>query len=179
MKIQDQVTPFSQSVTLGELGLKGIPNAQYCWVDFSTNSGHEFALCRPLLFGNNSWLIVQDNISAEMQSQLDNESLNAGGPIYAAYTVAELGEIMKEIDNGNIDAHSFYNWHMGFWDGIISKIGGEDQELINSNFECDTEAEVRADMLIWLIENKHVDVEYCNTIIDVPNAERSVAPDAS
>lgn len=179
MQIQEQVTTLSQSATLHELGLKGIVNAQYLWVDFSTNEGHEFALCRPLLFGDNSWLIVQDTISQGLQSELDSETLNACGGVYAALTVAELGEIMKELDNGNLDAHSFYNWHMGFWDAIIVKqVADADNELLNSDFECDTEAEVRGDMLIWLIENKHIDIDYCNSIIDVPNQERSVAPDA-
>lgn len=85
---------------------------------------------------------------------------------YSAFSVAELGETMKEVDNGNIDVTCFYNWHMGFWDCVISRPNDDTPEILGNEFECDTEAQVRADALIYLIEHEYLTADDCNSALN-------------
>jgi hypothetical protein len=69
-----------------------------------------------------------------------------GNPFIPAYTVAELGEMLPDFV---VSYHSVYRWIC------------ECRELevgIARDFMDKTEADARALMLIWLIENKHVEV---------------------
>ena len=149
MNIEQQVCSLEQSKKLHELGVNAESKFWHVpWVasDCTTNF-----ICQRCDKG------YYHSIEGEV------ETLDA--PIsYAAYTVAELGEMIAEIDNGNIDACSYYNNHMGYWSGIISRIGME-PEIINSDYEEDTEANVRAEMLIFLIENKYLSLEEVNCIL--------------
>ena len=61
---------------------------------------------------------------------------------YSAFTVAELGEIIKKRKNG----YNLTWWTGKEWTTVLAEI----------TIEADTEADCRAKMLIWLMENKKI-----------------------
>lgn len=166
MKIENQVCSLAQAKKLQELGVNYIAQAQYMYVDYATKSGHEFALSRPLLFGDTSWLIVVSSVSEEIQRQLDDETLNACGPVYPALTIAEL-EMALVIDNGKHFVQIFYNEHAGTWDGNLLTIEETEDSLVSMPVtdamqEGETGADVRAEMLIYLLEHNIITAAECN-----------------
>lgn len=79
------------------------------------------------------------------------------GSVYSAFTVAELGEGLKEYCG--LDHQDMPRWYKGgpnddsSWVVYVPDIDGEDYELT-----ADTEANARAKMLIYLLENKLISV---------------------
>lgn len=84
-----------------------------------------------------------------------------------AFDVAELGVLLPHgiIDNSDEDKPAFYP----------IKACKEDDEtfncmwLYNRNFNCKTEAQARANLLIYLLENNHVTAAECNARLKAVN----------
>jgi len=75
----------------------------------------------------------------------------------SAFTVAELGEMLPEIFVNEFDR--LLGWDTGkhkMDDGRVVWYFGYD--ATTPVHESDTEANARAKALIWLIENKHIEV---------------------
>ena len=162
MKIEKQVCTRDQARKLSELGVKGEP--MIYWVDFEgfDESGH--MLCRPAskieLESKEgfSWMIVGD-VPENLLPSVEEEACGACGNIYPAFSTAELGELLIIGDDDHFcDGH--YNDHLGCWETMLHKRDEEAETsfiLVNTE-EGDTEAEARAEMLIYLIENKILSV---------------------
>ena len=91
--------------------------------------------------------------------------------VYSAFTVAELGELLIINDDTHFTIGN-YNEHLGCWDQYLHmRTADEDGGFVlipEASLEADTEAEARADMLIYLLENK---------IITAPNVQECDATD--
>lgn len=129
MKLEKQVTNSELSKRLKELGVK--QNSIFYW-----QINH--------LFNNNIYIRYHNEIGFNYKKYEKDESQE----IYSAFTVSELGNILPELTNcskGNI--HSNPELYHLVWSCEYNK-------LIQF---ADTEADARAKMLIWLIENKHME----------------------
>lgn len=140
MKIENQVCTEEQSKKLEGLGIT--QKANFYWK-------------------NGQIVLVNDDLHREYANMFKTLFI-------AAFTVAELGEAMKEINNELYWGCSYYNNHHGTWDCELKKLvedeetGEENFELILESFEGDTEAESRAELLIYLIESGHLPIEVIN-----------------
>ena len=172
MKIEKQVCSLQASERLYKLGLSNLLDCQYMYVDFETESGHEFALSTPVLIGDNSWFIVQEKVSEQMQRELDDETLNACGCIYAAFTVAELLQMLPDevLANSNVRFANLiirkeYNeWTIGY-DVDCATEGGYGptiKEMYYASFSGDNLADVLAEQLIFLLEKAIITPNDCN-----------------
>lgn len=93
---------------------------------------------------------------------IDHNSVFDENNIYIpAFTVAELGVMLSDFTNSHQWNDRFPNYYndgiTGFWEWFLLDLSNQRQGLHQ------TEAEARAAMLIYLIENKHVNVEGINT----------------
>ena len=137
MKIEDQVVSLTLAKKLGELGVK--VESCFTWVEDTSI---------PL-----QTLNTTEYIGIE-------DSLWVGAEIYPAYTVAELGEMLPDAIRYKGKAmylaieKSGPDWYVKYESACIDGLP------LNAGFtESESEADARAPMLIWLIKNKHVDVE--------------------
>lgn len=131
MKLENQVTSLKPSKKLEKLGVK--QESLWCWVKHE--SQREFSL-------------MQVNFPRGYTNLL-----KAGiYEIYSAFTVAELGERFKKIRQSSGYSKRFNNSYACVVDGLPGKHGNED---IGVQVETDkkNEANARAKMLIYLIEN--------------------------
>lgn len=82
---------------------------------------------------------------------------------FPVFTCSELGEMLVDR-SGKIMATSFYNDHYGVWECHVTKENDETEHepFLDANGEGDTEAECRAEVLIYLLENKLVTPEDVN-----------------
>lgn len=105
MKIENQVCSLEQAKKLQEFGINC--NAyQYAYVDFSVQSGQEAVLCRPASHVEEhsrewAWFMVGSH-TEEIQVELDEDSVNAEGGVYPAFTVTELGRMIGAFSNKGI-----------------------------------------------------------------------------
>ena len=77
-------------------------------------------------------------------------------PIYSAYTVAELGELLPTEQN---DRLGFFSGRaINGWFCEVKNYGVMPFERLHVELQHDTEANARAAMLIYLIENNHIKV---------------------
>ncbi len=90
-----------------------------------------------------------------------------------AFNAAELG-VMLPCESGMKFFESYYNDHLGSWVCEFRgfKTSEENEEWDFSKpppkiheTEADTEAEARADMIIWLLENESVTAEEINNLL--------------
>jgi hypothetical protein len=87
------------------------------------------------------------------------DCMSLKGESFPAYTVAELGEMLPSVINPTKRSiHSLLTQkdESGQWDVFYMNV--RDQVYGKAHFYADTEADARALMLIWLIENKHIEV---------------------
>jgi hypothetical protein len=75
-------------------------------------------------------------------------SMKDSGRDVAAFTVAELGEKLKETNNNNPMPY----WNGSQWEARINDLGLHGHHYMSA----DTEADARAKMLIYLLEHKLV-----------------------
>lgn len=160
MRIENQVCSLERAKKLQEFGINYMDNAQYYYVDYSTNSGHEFALSRPFLFGDNSWLIVQNVISDEIQSELNEDRLNACGAIYPAFTVAELG-VMLTVYRENV-AEVYFEPITKRWFWQIIKHNTFEPIIFQLTQGFKTEVDARGALLSVLLERNEIMAEDVN-----------------
>lgn len=143
MKLESQVCTLEQAKKLKELGL--------------------------FQFGNFHYVIRNDK--AEFHFGYDVETKEDG---YHAFSVAELGKILPEWLTMNEKEYRLNQWKnppdsnsvvnpstVTYYATCYQNIYNEMDRKPNEIFKT-TEAETRAALLIYLLENKLVDVEACN-----------------
>lgn len=123
MELKDQVCSLESSKRLKELGVK--QESLFWWVDFinnacTTKDGKGFESHRfQCLYNDDGIYEMEDKVYLEIKGK------------YSAFTVAELGEMLRECPQ--------LNWCYLYTGDLIFQ---------------PTEAEARAKMLIYLLENK-------------------------
>lgn len=134
MKLEDQVCSLASAQKLKELGCK--QESLFIWKvdDRLDDLGYE--------------LVPVAGYTTSVRNRHNN---------YSAFTVAELGEMLPEYigewflemykDSSNLASEEWFLVRYVERDGI----GGEE---IKTGFHCSNEAEARAKMLIYLLENK-------------------------
>lgn len=131
MELESQLSSLELSNKLEKLGVK--QESLYKWnvpelTDEEKEKGHGYLDSElvPKLYTEDQWEAYTEDY------------IPPSSKMYSAFTVAELGEMLKEIDEP-------MPWHAnGYW----WFYEGETQVSI------DTEANARAKMLIYLLENK-------------------------
>jgi hypothetical protein len=124
MKLEQQVCNLDLAKRLKELGVK--QESVFCWATNDLEHKLENYRVKPV----NGGFVPDGYISQDFPS---------------AFTVAELGEMMPP------ERQSFRDGHESVWKMYIhSVISGSVEKVIREN----TEADARAKMLIYLIENK-------------------------
>ena len=130
MKLENQVCNLELSKKLKELGVK--KDSVWFW-QFNDKEGERLGI------GKYSLERFNPNI---FQSYKD----------YPAFTVAELGEMLPDAIN---DDELYTSKHGNKWYVEYMNLPEDKPECLRSLF-AKTEADARAEMLIWLIENKHI-----------------------
>lgn len=137
MKIEDQVCSVEPSIKLKELGVKH--ESYFYWV------------CIP---GGTYRKIVP------WEYQFKNPNCK----YMAAYSIAELGEMLprdtaseKICDGEFVCRMSMSEDGDTFWDEKHMQSG---EDLVYKNFHAETEADARAKMLIYLLENKLIKLKF-------------------
>lgn len=149
MKIENQVCSIELAKKLKDLGAK--QESMYYWTNLEDDE------CLIPVYGVDAMLLVElYNLPRYENTKYLHKNLEHGrnlifsdSNIYkpkrddfaSAFTVAELGEMLKQF--GQIER--FYNV-LGKW--VLRNA------LKNKRFEADTEANTRAEMRIYLLENK-------------------------
>ena len=177
MKLEKQVCTESQARILQDLGIV-YSGYQFAYVDFGVPSGQQTVLCRPATDSEQvheklSWYLV-GKYSKEIQAELDEGSLGADGGVYPAFTVAELGQMLPHVIVLSLDLDlpkeerkdyyrygvwKFYEDKDDFWSWRlpIQPINEQDNPRTFRS-----EAEARADLLIYLIENNRTTAQKVN-----------------
>lgn len=173
MKIAMQVCSLEQAKKLEKLGVPQ-DEAHFMWFEVSNGDDEgdfekEGVEWHPIL-------TQQDYERGEHRAMgvIDSELTTSEGEFCSykpneckAFTVAELGELLV-IDDGDHFCYGYYDEHGGTWNVDLQK---RDEELevpfkLVYQVEGETEAEARADMLIYLIENKIITMESINSPIE-------------
>lgn len=133
MKLENQCCSLELAKKLKELGVK--QESLFVW-DWS-EKGNEQA---NLIY----W-----------EPEKGNSHKVVGGFLYSAFTVAELGEMFPKVENlvtmffENGRCQIAFQGNVENDEGIATRWGAAGQSI-----EADTEADARAKMLIYLLENK-------------------------
>lgn len=139
MKLQDQVCTLEQAKRLKELGIE---YDAYFYHDVHDGMGGE-----------------QKKGESSIRDHLQRSSMS-----YPAFTAAELGVMLPEylsIDSYRMHVHSYkqeQNNSPALWTITMGK--SSDKEV--PDFDSHKEAQARAAMLIYLLENKLTTAEECN-----------------
>lgn len=127
MKPEDQVVSLELAKQLHKLGIK--QKSLFYWEKIEDMDNYS--------------LVVSDNFGSDVESLYH--------PYYSAYTVAELGETLPHWcwTYKHEDYSGFGCW-FGSGENVPSRVC---EEYEPTNFDAETEADARAKMLIYLIEN--------------------------
>lgn len=137
MNLEDQVCSLGLAKRLKELSVK--QQSLFWWLE-GHNTDEYFLYPNDPFFPHEGW-------------QEPQEDKRGGG--YSAFTVAELGDIYKHLSRGDFNYISQYIPEEKRWMAWES----EDGIYENGDFiYADSEANARAKMLIYLIENKLVEL---------------------
>ena len=134
ISLENQVTSLELSKRLKELGVK--QDSAFAWYRHSDSAGHEHIYCEYRLL-QASW---------DAQSTYHDGYAKLPIEICSAFTVAEHGIALPR----SIRSYRDTNAKEEFW---VCKLPYKKTEY------ADTEANARAQMRIWLIENKLVEME--------------------
>lgn len=137
MKIEDQVCTLEQGKKLVELGVNPL---HACLV----------------------WVGMGDSYKVALLGLLEDDGDSRVYFSAPAFTVAELDEALIIGDDDHF-VQSGYNEHLGCYDSMLTK--RDDSEFgfkTIQDEEGDSGAEARAEMLIYLLENKIVTSEEVN-----------------
>jgi hypothetical protein len=148
MKLEQQVCSLESAKRLKELGVK--QESLFKWVDW-------------LDYGNNTKFLPSGSYLAYKDDSIWKRVVIGEGGYYSAFTVAELGEMLPrevEISDSNLNKKFFYwssvkeNTAETRWLAMYETVGrSAPLERLGIHL-ADTEAEARAMMLIYLLENK-------------------------
>lgn len=162
MKIEQQVCTIEQAKKLKALGIEQSETDHYKWLEVSNGDDEGDFDAEDV-----EWFPILTQYHPRDKehyavSPVDGDLITSDGQFcsykpetYRAITAAELGEMLIIDDDDNF-IDSAYNEHGGTWDCHLRRRNEECESgfaMIHSE-EAETEAEVRADMLIWLLENK-------------------------
>lgn len=142
MKIENQVCTLEQAKRLAELLGEGMPSPTWYWIFDSSMKWQ---------------LFPKDYCDLEAE----------GIDYYPAYTVAELGLMLMEHDD-DYAFSSFYDSHMGFYCCDARKRDEDHTDgfrPLENIVEADTEAQARAQLLIYLLEEGMYDAEICHKLL--------------
>jgi len=157
MELSKQVCTLEQSKRLQDLGIE-YPDCELVYVDFSVESGQEGVLCRGASdseIQHEDWVwVIKGKYSEELRHELDEGTLNADGGVYPAFTVAELGVMLPRVEP--FGTSRFINKGSDKWEFTMKTSDWKDWE------SYPTEAEARAAMLIYLLENNLTTSEEVN-----------------
>lgn len=94
------------------------------------------------------------------QFSIETYSYDFNGEEYSAYSVAELGEMLKISDHLKYGLNVEGKWWVTYERIVMMNITETytDTRKFFVSFICDTEADARAKMLIYLIENKLIKI---------------------
>ena len=140
MILEDQVCSLELAKKLKELGVKQDKKGLFTWVKaLYLNDREEWQLW-------SKW-----EIEYEGDMDLDQEQ-----EWYAAFTVAELGEMLPNWNRRLKTICSYFDNEAPKHERVGAEIGLRDEfeENHGHTHKADTEADARAKMLIYLIENK-------------------------
>lgn len=91
-------------------------------------------------------------IENRLLSDFYERYVDKGGECYCAFTVAELGELMKNYDEDMFVSYNFDNDESFEWIAQINR--WSDITFVGHTEHADTEANARAKMLVYLLENQ-------------------------
>jgi hypothetical protein len=140
MKIENQVCSLELSKKLKKLGVK--QKSLWWWCEDKQRNNKESFF---KLYG----------VSIAQSRKFNVPEFS----IYSAFTVAELGDILPHYITiaGYAEFLKYRKWIFSKDKSTIHKVEyGEDCQPFYEYKKADTEANARAKMLIWLIENKYV-----------------------
>jgi len=152
MKIENQVNTIQQGKRLVELGIA--PNSLFSY--FGSENMRLKDNATSMDYG--SWIFIQNTVAVNNQ-QLDARSnVSCEIPIAPAFTVAELGEMLPDDRNHEkwqyrpfLEFYSHTDKDMWKFNDHYTRYGSN--KIVVT---ADNEAQARAEMLIWLLENKHI-----------------------
>lgn len=165
MKIENQACTLEQAKRLKELGITQNSLYYFYWARGNSVGGFH-------LVNMNNWYSGINEMNQILLNAIEGAVSNE---IYSAFTVAELGVMLpdKIPTNSNIRFAEIVMrrdcldaWFIGYDVDCPTEDGyGADVKEIYRGISNDCfkkEAESRADMLIYLLENKLVTAEDCN-----------------
>lgn len=128
MKLEQQVVSLELAQKLKELGVK--QESLYYWATFDVDEEAPAEIIDAYTRKAKSWFI--------------------GENCYSAFTVAELGEKIRKQEKYGMPIYDTYHkqWYSGYWDDECNE-----QANYWIDISADTEADARAKMLVYLLEN--------------------------
>src|SRR5882724_452123 len=144
MKLEDQVVNLELSKRLKELCVK--QESLFYWAKYNDYFQEEFNL---VIFDENDFITIDFEYVKNIGCSCCQGSYEVTEQ-YSAFTVAELGEMLPDkivVDDINVYLNVHKNSFEKMWNFHYPYI----IDISSSN-----EANARAKMLIWLIENGHI-----------------------
>lgn len=151
MNLADQVVSLELSNKLKELGVK--QESLFFWLK-CINDKFEFGMIESnnIVIGNYTCWSQSGCSACSNEIEIKEK--------YSAFTVAELGEMLPETVISNMSLHFYDEYKLNKrW---IIKYQSYKNENLNLMFIYEKNADARAKMLIYLIENKIITVESIN-----------------
>jgi hypothetical protein len=141
MTLEQQVTSLELSKRLKELGVK--QESVFTWVE-STKADEGYKLTT---FTSQFYGAVHDYFAMGHDSDVH--------PMYSAFTVAELGEMLS-FEKYSRQIFSNFVWEEGDWVSVYKDWNDGIKGIGRywNTFNAPTEADARAKMLVYLLENK-------------------------
>jgi hypothetical protein len=154
MKLENQYATIDQCKRLKELGI--IQEGQFSWVYSNSESNHELYFNKVVAID----LLAQANLDNKLWQRIINEG------IFSAWSVAELGELLPDkfqyqLSECFVDSVKFCKEHR--WIAGIHTVWAHNNPVVAKKyFPGNNEAQIRAEVLIYLIETHHITPEDCN-----------------
>ena len=154
MKLSDQVCNLELAKRLKELGVK--QESLFYWSNCCIGYKYEDLAC--------SYVYEKEKIGVEYKNDVpeddffgsDDDDIEVGDKkVYSAFTVAELGEMLPKIVEGIQKYLKYSEWYLRIEYGNCWRVGYISKNKKSDIFiSDDTEANARAKMLIYLLEQE-------------------------
>lgn len=162
MKIEEQVCTLEQAKKLKTLGVN--QDAYFSWFGdeqqrLMDNGKEGMAI--------SNWLFVSSTEPCNNQ-EADWRSDVCLKPIAAAFTTAELGQLLSIVRYESFGFPMMFTSYCHSSDVSVGYLGKwscafrNPKQFNNPGIKSDNEAEARAEILIWLLENGHVKADNIN-----------------
>ena len=155
MKLEQTVCAKELAKRLKELGCK--QESLYWWVDFDYEASIDGVLTH--FENNNEWHVMNNDMVQWVLSNFEYKLKDTNK--YSAFTVAELGKMLPS---------HFVSWRVQESYYICEQLRSIKNRIDMSLF-ADSEADARAKMMVYLLENKLMEEDNerchdCNAILD-------------